>query len=299
MKRYEPTVCYNENEIALSEYTTGKVMTYGDLANEIANVHAILSSKGIRKGDKILLISDSTIEWASIITGIATYGAVAVSIESGATQQDVEKVMELSGAKATYDELCYDSEEEPCEEMAINFLNFGNDDTIFENYSLKNGEVRKESVIDVKAFTNIVATIETQYSDKRLSRNLSTLMASTNYCNALEILVSLSMGAHITIVGKESSADTIMKCVKKNRPHFINIDSSFVENLVRENLQPLMQNQTYGSSHTHRTILKQVRKQIIYGLGGCIMRVNISGNRLSPDIEHLLQKIQFPYYKAI
>lgn len=299
MKRYEPTICYNENEIALSEYTTGKTMTYGELAQEISNIHTLLASKGIGKGDKIALMSDSTIEWASIITGIATYGAVAVTIEAGTSQQNIDKIIAMSGAKAAYEDICKEKGEEEHNEISIDYFNFNNDDTIIENYSCSNGEIRKESSIDVRAFSNIVETIKCQYSDKRHSRNLSTLMASMNYCNALEMLVSLSIGAHVTIVGKESSADTIMKCVKKNRPHFINIDSSLVENLVRENIQPLMQNQAFSSSHTHRTILKQVRKQIIYGLGGCIMRVNISGDRLSPDIEHLLQKIQFPYYKAI
>ncbi|MGM9860635.1 MAG: AMP-binding protein, partial [Muribaculaceae bacterium] len=65
---------------AVTDFTTGKTLTYGEMAKHIARLHLYFDSIGIRPGDKIALLGKNTSRWIYIFMASLTYGSVIVPI---------------------------------------------------------------------------------------------------------------------------------------------------------------------------------------------------------------------------
>ncbi len=66
------------------------------------NVEAIAASLhelGIRHGDRVAILSNTRVEWAYIDTAVLCLGAITVPIYQSSTPEDVEFILEDSGAK--------------------------------------------------------------------------------------------------------------------------------------------------------------------------------------------------------
>lgn len=65
---------------ALTDYISGKTVTYGDLARRIARLHLFFEMAGVKPGDKVALLGRNTSNWVISFMGVVTYGAVIVPI---------------------------------------------------------------------------------------------------------------------------------------------------------------------------------------------------------------------------
>lgn len=65
---------------ALTDYVTGKTMSYGDMARRIQRLHLFFELAGVRPGDKIALMGRNTPTWVITFMATITYGAVIVPI---------------------------------------------------------------------------------------------------------------------------------------------------------------------------------------------------------------------------
>ncbi|MDE5629226.1 MAG: AMP-binding protein [Muribaculaceae bacterium] len=83
---------------ALTDYTTGKTMSYGDMGRRIARLHLFFELTGVKPGDKIALLGRNTPNW--VITFIATicYGAVIVPVLSEFNSTDAAQIINHSDA---------------------------------------------------------------------------------------------------------------------------------------------------------------------------------------------------------
>ena len=98
IKIYEKSFRENWNLPALTDYTSGETMTYGDLAQSIALAHSFYRSIGIKQGDKIALCGKDSSDWIRVYMGIVTYGAVVVPILAEFNPIDIVHVVNHSGA---------------------------------------------------------------------------------------------------------------------------------------------------------------------------------------------------------
>ena len=98
IKIYENSFKENWNLPALTDYTERKTMTYGDFAEKIAMLHEFYRRCNIKRGDKIALIGKNTSEWITIFMGTITYGAVIVPILQEFNPNDVQHIVNHSGA---------------------------------------------------------------------------------------------------------------------------------------------------------------------------------------------------------
>ncbi|MBQ4292338.1 MAG: AMP-binding protein [Muribaculaceae bacterium] len=81
---------------ALTDYTNGHTLTYGDFAREIARFHQFYSSLGIKQGDKIALIGKNNLNWVTVFMSTITYGAVIVPILQEFNPQDAQHIINHS-----------------------------------------------------------------------------------------------------------------------------------------------------------------------------------------------------------
>lgn len=65
---------------AITDYETDFTMTYGEIAEHIAQLHLLFREMGLQKGEKVALSGRNTVNWAISFLAVNTYEAVAVSI---------------------------------------------------------------------------------------------------------------------------------------------------------------------------------------------------------------------------
>lgn len=83
---------------ALSEYTTGTTLTYGDLAKRIAHTHLLYEMLGVKPGQKIALMGKNSISWVVSYMATLTYGAVIVPILQEFNHIDAQHIINHSDA---------------------------------------------------------------------------------------------------------------------------------------------------------------------------------------------------------
>lgn len=298
MKRIRPTYDFNANDTALTNFSMGQTMTYAQLAIGISDIHKLLYNKGVRKGDHVLLTNDGTPEWVTRLAGIVTYGAVAVVIPTNTNSIERADIKQRDNIVFDFNTLDTDTHIDG-KEVYIDIFSFSLKDDIIVDYSYNEFGFLSSATTKVYEFMQLADDIKRRYMKIRHSRTPSMLLANKDCMNAKEILASLSIGAHITLAGVNPTSGTLLKCLKKCRPHFVHLDTRTAETLIRNRVFPMLYNPEMKlyttSSHARRTMLKQVRKRMMFALGGCILIVSVTGGRFSPDIEQFLQKIEFPY----
>ncbi len=76
----EDTIKNHWDAPAMTDYETDFTMTYGEVAEHIAQLHLLFKEMGLQKGEKVALCGRNTVNWAISFLAVNTYEAVAVSI---------------------------------------------------------------------------------------------------------------------------------------------------------------------------------------------------------------------------
>ena len=92
----------NWNYTALSDYSTGKSITYGELARRIAYTHLLFEMIGIKPGMKVALMGKNSISWITTYMATLTYGAVNVPILQDFNPQDAMHIINHSDSVALF-----------------------------------------------------------------------------------------------------------------------------------------------------------------------------------------------------
>ena len=94
------------NDIAFKFKEGGdwKTLTYEDVNSRSENIAAGLASLGIKKGDKIAIISANRIEWALIDYAVVSLGAILVTIYPSLLKEQVQYILNDSEAKVVFAE---------------------------------------------------------------------------------------------------------------------------------------------------------------------------------------------------
>ncbi|MFI3239204.1 MAG: AMP-binding protein [Bacteroidales bacterium] len=102
IKLYEKSFQDNWELPALTDYTNGNTLTYGELSKEIAKLHILFKQSKIKRGDKIALIGRNTPSWVTVFIGTYTYGAIIVPILQEFNANDVQHIVNHSESKLLF-----------------------------------------------------------------------------------------------------------------------------------------------------------------------------------------------------
>ncbi|MFW5852445.1 MAG: AMP-dependent synthetase/ligase, partial [Nanoarchaeota archaeon] len=75
-------------------------ITYNELYNSILNYSSAFLEMGLKKGDKVALISDNNPEWISLSLGMNYAGIIDVPRGNDASRQEIDHIVQHSDAKA-------------------------------------------------------------------------------------------------------------------------------------------------------------------------------------------------------
>jgi long-chain acyl-CoA synthetase len=97
----EESIQKNWNIRALANYKENAI-TYGDLAKAIYQIHSTYESIGVKRGDKIALVSKNSLNWCLVYLATITYGAVIVPLLSDFKPQDIHELINHSDAELAF-----------------------------------------------------------------------------------------------------------------------------------------------------------------------------------------------------
>lgn len=89
------------NNLSLNFVQNGK-RTYQDLYNEVTSISNYLISIGIKKGDKVAILSANMPNWGITQFAIAQIGAIAVPVLPGFSNNEIRNILEHSETKAIF-----------------------------------------------------------------------------------------------------------------------------------------------------------------------------------------------------
>ena len=95
---YQHSFADNFSLPALTDYVSGKTISYGDMARRIARLHLFFELSGVRPGDKIALLGKNTPNWVITFMATVTYGAVIVPVLNDFNPADAQHIIDHSDA---------------------------------------------------------------------------------------------------------------------------------------------------------------------------------------------------------
>jgi long-chain acyl-CoA synthetase len=96
IKLYEESFRKNFDFPAMTDYGSGKIFTYGEVAMEIAKLHILFKECKVNPGDKISVIGKNSSRWCITHLATVTYGAVIVPILHDFNANDVQHIINHS-----------------------------------------------------------------------------------------------------------------------------------------------------------------------------------------------------------
>ena len=129
-------------------------------------------------------------------------------------------------------------------------------------------------------------------------RELCFLPLAHAYSCAFNLITLITMGAHVTILGKVPSPRVIMAAFAKVRPQLIITVPLILEKIYKQAIAPKLE-QPLIKFLTHipglkSIVYKSIRRKLKHALGGEFREVIVGGAALSEQVGTFLKKIRFP-----
>ena len=105
IKLYESSFKENWNLVALTDLNETTSYTYGELAEEIEQMHLLFEQMGIKQGDKVALIGRNHSSWIIVFMATITYGAVIVPILQDFHPDNILNIIDHSESKICFIDL--------------------------------------------------------------------------------------------------------------------------------------------------------------------------------------------------
>lgn len=99
---YQQSFADNYPLPAVTDYVSGKTLTYGDVAKRIARLHMFFENAGIAPGDKIALLGKNTPMWICVYMASIVYGSTIVPILNDFNPVDAANIVRHSDAKLLF-----------------------------------------------------------------------------------------------------------------------------------------------------------------------------------------------------
>lgn len=102
VKLFEESFRENWDLPALTDYPTGKTITYGELAERIAMTHQFFRELKVKPGSKVAICGRDSSDWVVTYMAVITYGAVIVPILPDFNPVDITHIVNHSEAELLF-----------------------------------------------------------------------------------------------------------------------------------------------------------------------------------------------------
>lgn len=337
IKAFETTFKECFSMPAFTDYDTGETFSFGDVSKEINRLHRQFEIIGLKKGDKVALMGSDSTQWCILFLATITYGGVIVPILQDFNLQDAERIIDHSDArvlaldKRLREEI--DLKKCPQVEMVLS-LETLTPITVFqpdveaqletlprrEEISLRAEDIRfaerdneEVMVINYTSGTTgnskgVIITGQNLAGNALYAHRLDLMfrgdkllcflpLAHTYSC-AFNFLTPMTIGAHVTILGKIPSPRIILSAFAKVKPNLVITVPLILEKIYKQAIVPKLAKPSMKLLTRIpglRTIVyNSINKRLQNVLGGEFREVIVGGAALSNEVGHFLKKIGFP-----
>lgn len=309
--------------------------SYSEMLVQIESVMALLEREGIRKGDKVAILSSNQPNWGIAYLATTFMGAVVVPVLPDFHENEIENVINHSGTKALFisESLYRKVVEISCPDLqsfilvetfalipkgtgadALNQLPSAN---IVGQKPINIEEPAPEdlaSIIYTSGTTgkskgvmithrNLVFTSEkcgVIHSMDHTDRLISVLPLSHTYENTIGFILPLRLGAAIYYLRKPPVPTVLLPAIAKIRPTVMLTVPLIIEKVYKGKILPqvnskLITRVLYKVPAFRKLINKAAGKKLYATFGGHLKFFGIGGAKLDPDVERFLIEGRFPY----
>jgi long-chain acyl-CoA synthetase len=313
----------NYGRKAFSHYSGDESLTYLELGRTVKCLSCWLISQGIKPGDRIALLGESSLYWTQVYFAVTTLGAVLVPILPDFNGEEVEKILIHSESvllflsekqKAKMDKtgttlpmvLLEELSSEECSasdtEQLMAYRDAVEEDTMAA-ILYTSGTTGNSKGVMLSHRNFISNAIAASYIPKpRLKAGqqwLSLLPLAHTYECTMGMLISIYTGGHTYYLGRPPVPSIILKALKKIRPRVILSVPLLIEKIYSSSIKPTITSGFLGAlykfSFMRRPINWLAGRKLYKTFGGRLNFFGVGGAPLSLEVERFLRDARFPY----
>ena len=306
-------------------------MSYKELYENVYAMIQILKDNGIRKGDKVALLSENMPNWAVAYFSVSYFGAVVVPILPDFHPADVQHIIRHSEAKAVFVSNKHLQTIEELEDSNMKFVIKLDDLEIIDeltNHSymsklkqrIASKELPKPDEDDMAALLytsgttghskgvmlshkNLVTNALSAYKNVTITEDdtfLSILpLAHTLECT-VGMIVPILHGADVVYIDKTPTPNVLIKAFSVVKPTMMLSVPLIIEKIYKNKVLPKFTGSVfmrflYNIPFVRKKLNKIAGKKLIETFGGRVKFFGIGGAALSPFVEKFLAEAEFPY----
>jgi len=307
-------------------------MTYDNLRQAIQDTIIMLHDNGIKKGDKVAILSENMPNWGVAYLSVTYFGAVIVPILPDFHTSDVHHIIHHSEAKAIFVSEKHFSTVEELNDSRLHFVIKLDELEIVESLtnhsyiaqikqkltSAKELNVPKEDDMAALLYTsgttgnskgvmlshkNLTTNALSTYSKIEILPNdvfLSILpLAHTLECT-VGFLVPILHGSSVVYIDKVPTPSVLLKAFSAVKPTMMVSVPLIIEKIYKNKVLPkftssFLMRTLYDIPFFRKKLNKIAGKKLIETFGGRLRFFGIGGAGISPYVENFLKEAKFPY----
>ncbi len=307
-----------------------EAMKYSEFNTLVYSTIKLLQDNGIKKGDKVLLLSENMPNWGVAYFAVTYFGGVIVPILPDFHPADVHRIIKHSEVKAVFVSNKFQKTIEECEDSNIKFginldtLNIveilSDAKYMSEQNSQSSGELTKPQEDDLASLIytsgttgnskgvmlshkNLVTNAMSAYIQVTITQDdvfLSILpMAHTLECT-VGLIVPMLHGASVYYIDKAPTPSVLMKAFKVVKPTMMVSVPLIIEKIYKSKILPKFKESfwiktLYRVCFIRKKLNKTAGEKLIETFGGRMRFYGIGGAGISPYVEQFLIEAEFPY----
>lgn len=309
--------------------------TYKQMGEDVELLAELLVELGIKKGDKVAILSTNMPNWGLAFFAVSVVGAIAVPILPDFHENEIQNIIEHSESKLLFvSESLYKSVNAEILELVEQLVLVDNFAIIPKETPADHLKLLSSSVpqavkdfrpvdIEEKDLASIIYTSGTTGSSKGVmlthknlawtaqqsrtlqeinpeDRFISLLPLSHTLENTVGFLLPVMYGASVHYLRKPPVPSVLLPALKKVKPTVMLIVPLIIEKVYKAKVQPTFQKnglmRALISFAPTRKLLHKVAAQKVYeSFGGKLRFFGIGGAKLDPTVERFLFEGGFPY----
>ena len=298
--------------------------TYAQLEKEVKRAALQLQQIGIRKGDKVAILSLNMPQWAVAFFGALVNGAVVVPILPDFTATEIKNILDHAEVKLVYvsESLRAKLNPEP-EQTIIHIENFKvTTQSVAAEYEKMDESRFVYEDIDEQDLATIIYTSGTTGKSKGVmlthknivwtaqqswliqnidstDRFLSVLPLSHTFENTLVLIFPLMFGSSVHYLQKPPVASVLLAAFKQVRPTIMLIVPLIIEKIYKSKILPginqkLVTRLLYKVPPFRKLLHRVAGKKLYETFGGKLRFFGIGGAKLDDAVERFLMEGRFP-----
>ena len=306
-------------------------MTYEQLDDNVHAMIKLLKQNGVRKGDKVALLSENMPNWAVAYFAVTYFGGIIVPILPDFHPADVQHIIKHSEAKAVFVSKKHLQTIEELENSNMKFVIQLDDLTMVDeltNHSYISKFTQKilpkelprphEDDMAALLYTsgttghskgvmlshkNLVTNAMSAYKNVTVLPDdtfLSILPLAHTFECTVGMILPILHGSDIVYIDKAPTPNVLIKAFASVKPTMMLSVPLVIEKIYKNKILPkftgsFIMRMLYSIPFIRKLLNKIAGKKLIETFGGRIKFFGIGGAALSPYVETFLAEAQFPY----